>query len=117
MRNTAVSSLIPETTGVAFSRESEEMGTFMEKLPFLSLLQHDVQTNPKAIGNKIPCLLLYILMASASLVDCSRARIHAAAGSAAPGQLLLPTCRPRDGAAGPTAPSPPRTGSTLPSLL
>lgn len=90
--------------------------TKKKKTLFLSLLQHDVQMNPKAIRNKFPCLLLYIpLMASVSLADCSRARVHAAAGSAAPGRLLLPTCHPRDGAAERTAPSAPRTGSTLPS--
>lgn len=70
MRNTAMSSLIPETTGVAFPRESEEMGIFMINLPFLSLLQHDVQMNPKAIWDKISYLLLSTpWMTSVSLAD------------------------------------------------
>lgn len=60
-------------------------GNIYAKLPFLSLLQHDVQMNPKAIWNEISCLLLSTpRMVSVSLADDSRAHIHAATGSAAP---------------------------------
>lgn len=54
MRNTALSSLIPETTEVDFSRESEEMGIFMEKLPFLSFFAtrcaHEAKSLPVALS-------------------------------------------------------------------
>lgn len=49
VRNTAGSSLIPETTGLAGSREGEEMGIFIKNPPFLSLWPCGVQMSPKAV--------------------------------------------------------------------